>query len=197
MLYKWIRKIHTWSGLLTFTAFVVWGLTGIYAIFLPPPGMWKPPEVSSEREFAFEAPGSVDDRRLARLIFEAADIKMAGGHYNVRRDSEQNLAFNAFTPNGRLDFTYIEDEKRVRIQSRRNEIGNFFSVMHAAHSRRGSPHISTRLYGVYNEVSTWAFFFMSLSGLYMWIATRPGLPWARIIIGAATLMTVIMWWAVR
>ena len=69
--------------------------------------------------------------------------------------------------------------------------------MHASHSRRGAPHISARLYGVYNEVSTGAFFFMSLSGLYMWIATRPGLPWARIIIGATTLATVIMWWAVR
>ena len=173
------------------------GLTGIYAIFLPPPGHWKPPEVSSEREFAYEAPGNMDDRELAKLIFEAADMKMAGGHYNVRRDAEQNLAFNAFTPNGRQDLTYFEDDKRVQVQSRQNGIGNFFSVMHASHSRRGAPHISARLYGVYNEVSTWAFFFMSLSGLYMWIATRPGLPWARIIIGATTLATVIMWWAVR
>ena len=26
MIYEWTKKLHMWSGLLTFTAFVVWGL---------------------------------------------------------------------------------------------------------------------------------------------------------------------------
>ena len=197
MLYKWILKIHNWSGLLTFSAFVVWGVTGIYAIFLPAPGEWKPPPVSSERSFPYEAPGDLDDRELAKRIFEAAELTMAGGHYNVRRDDDQNLTFNAFTTNGRQDLTYFEDEQRVLIQSRQSSIGSFFSVMHATHTRRGAPHLAVRMYGVYNEFATWAFLFMSLSGVYMWIATRPGMPWAQILIGVMTLVTIIMWWAVR
>ena len=197
MLYEWTKKLHMWSGLLTFTAFVVWGITGIYTVFLPAPGEWQPPEVSRQQEFPFEAPGNLDDKELAKRVFESADLKMAGGHYNVHRDDDQNLAFNVFTSNGRRDVTYLEDRKRVRVQFRDNVLAGFLSSMHTAHSRRGAPDFSARLYGVYNEFATWAFLFMSLSGLYMWIATRPGLPWAQICIGAATVVTVIMWWAVR
>ncbi len=186
-----------WSGLLTFAAFVVWGITGINAVFLPAPGDYKPPEISGEYEFAFEAPGNLDDKELAKRIYESADLKMAGGHYNVHRDDDQNLKFFVFTANGRRDLTYLEDEKRVRILLRATGLTGFFSVMHASHSRRGAPDLPARLYGVYNEFATWAFLFMSLSGIYMWIATRPELPWARICIGATTVVTVILWWAVR
>ena len=128
-----------WSGLLTFTAFVVWGVTGINAVFLPAPDQYKPPEISREHEFAFEAPGNLDDKELANRIFDAADLKMAGGHYNVHRDDDHHLKFFVFTPNGRRDLTYLEDEKRVRIQFRATGLTGFLSVMHAAHSRRGAP----------------------------------------------------------
>jgi len=31
----------------------------------------------------------------------------------------------------------------------------------------------------------------------MWIATRPGMPWAQILVGVTMLATIIMWLAVR
>lgn len=192
-----MRKLHTWSGLLTFTAFVVWGITGIDAIFLPAPDEWKPPEVSSRREFSFATPGNLDDKALAKQVYEAAELKMSGGYYNVHRDDDHNLAFNVFTSNGPRNFTYFEDKKRVLIEFRDGGLGGFLSSMHTAHTRRGAPDLSARMYGVYNEFATWAFLFMSLSGIYMWIATRPGLPWARILMGVTTLVTIIMWLAVR
>ena len=197
MLYKWMKKIHMWSGLLTFTAFVVWGITGIHAIFLPAPGEWKPPEVSSRQEFELEAPGNLDDKEMDKRIFEAADLKMAGGHYNVHRDENQNLAFDVFTSNGGRNITYFEDKKQVLVEFRDAGLAGFLSSMHTAHTRRGAPDLSARIYGVYNEFATWAFLFMSLSGIYMWVATRPGLPWARIIVGVTTLITAILWWLVR
>ena len=89
-----------WAGLLTYTAFVVWGITGIYAIVLPTPGRHKPPEVARETEFPFEAPSNLDDKELAKRIFDAAQLKMAGGHYNVHRDDDQHLKFFVFTANG-------------------------------------------------------------------------------------------------
>jgi hypothetical protein len=197
LIYEWTKKIHIWAGLLTFTAFVVWGITGIYAIFLPAPGQHQPPEISAETEFPFEAPGDLDDKQLAKRIFAAAELKMAGGHYNVHRDENQHLKFFVFTANGRRDVTYLEERKRVRVEFRRNNLGGFLSTMHTGHSRRGAPDLSARLWGYYNELSTWALLFMSLSGLYMWIATRPGLPWARICIGGAAVVSVILWVAVR
>ncbi len=197
MLYEWTKKIHMWAGLLTFTAFVVWGITGIYAIFLPAPGEYQPADVAEETQFPFEAPGNLDDKELAKRIFDAADLKMAGGHYNVHRDDDQHLKFFVFTSNGRRDVTYLEEQRRVRVEFRHNNLGGFLSSMHTAHSRRGAPDRSARLWGYYNELSTWALLLMSVSGLYMWIATRPGLPWAQICAGGAAVLCVILWVAVR
>jgi hypothetical protein len=196
-MYEWMKKIHMYAGLLTFTAFVVWGITGVYAIFLPPPGGYQPPEVAETEERPFEAPGDMEDRDLAKHIYDTLNLSLAGGHYNIRRNDDGNLAFMVFTSNGRRDVTYLEEEKQVRIEYRNNDVAGFLSSMHTAHSRRGAPEFSVRLWAYFNEFSTWAFFFMSLSGLYMWIATRPGLPWAQICFGGATVAGVILWFVTR
>ena len=192
-MYEWVKKIHMYAGLLTFTAFVVWGVTGIHAVFLPPPGGYVPSEISSEREMPFRSPANLDDNELAEHIFETADIRLAGGHYNVHRDDDLNLAFFAYTPNGRRDFTYLEEQGIVRIGYRRNDLAGFLSSMHASHSRRGPPALSARLWGFYNELSTWAFLFMTLSGIYMWLVTRPGLRWAQACAAAIVSLSVFLW----
>ena len=46
-MYHWMRKIHMYAGLLSFTALLVWGITGIHAVLLPSPGNWKQPPVSA------------------------------------------------------------------------------------------------------------------------------------------------------
>ena len=89
--YEWVKKIHMYAGLLTFTALFVWGVTGVHAVFLPPPGEYMPPEVSSVREVPYNAAGDLDDQQLGRKIFEAIEVPLAGGHYNVHRDDELNL----------------------------------------------------------------------------------------------------------
>jgi hypothetical protein len=196
-MYEWVKKIHMYAGLLSFMAFFVWGVTGIHAVFLPPPGGYQPPEVAAQREVPFEAPGDLDDKQLSQLLFEAADIPMSGGFYNVHRNEEGNLSFFVFTSNGRRDVTYLEDERRIRVEIRQNGLGDFLSSMHAGHSRRGAPDLPARLWGFYNEFSTWAFFFMSLSGIYLWVATRPRLPWAQMCIGSAAAVFVILWVTTR
>ena len=196
-MYEWMRKIHMYAGLLTFTALLVWGFTGIHAVFLPSPGNWPVPADTGERNVAFEAPGDLDDEQLAKRIFEAAAIPMAGGFYNTHRDDDHHLAFLAYTANGQREVTYLEEQQQIRVRIRQNSLGSFLSGMHAAHSRRGPPDLSARLWAFYNEFSTWAFFFLSLSGGYMWLATRPGLPWAQMCIGGATAVFVILWWVTR
>jgi hypothetical protein len=196
-MYEWVKKIHMYSGLVSFMAFVVWGVTGVHAILLPPPGGYEPPEVSSEQTFPFEGPGDLDDKQLAQRIFDTAALTMTGGFYDVRRDESGNLAFLSYSANGRRDFTYFEDQKLVRVQFRDNDMADFLSSMHAGHSRRGPPDLSSRLWGYYNEFSTWAFLFMALSGVYMWVATRPSLPWARLCVAGATAVGVVLWVVTR
>ena len=196
-LYEWVKKIHMYSGLLTFTAFVVWGVTGVHAVFLAPPGEYKPPPVSSVREIAYQAQGGVDDEELARAIFEAVDIPLAGGRYNVHRDERLNLAFNVFTVNGGREVTFLEKEGTVRVAHRGNSFWDYLSSMHTAHSRRHRLTPAVIAWGYFNEISTWAFLLMAMSGIYMWIATRPGLRWAQVLLAGITAVTAGLWIAIR
>jgi len=197
LLYEWVRKIHMYSGLLTFTAFVVWGVTGVHAVFLPAPDQYKPPPVSSVHEIPFRGPGNLDDQKLARAIYESIRIPLAGGHYNVHRDEQSNLAFNVFTINGGREVTFVEKEGIVRIVHRGNSVWDHLSSMHTAHSRRHRQTASVIAWGYFNELSTWAFLFMTFSGLYMWIATRPGLRWAQLSLAGITALMVVLWITIR
>jgi len=122
---------------------------------------------------------------------------MVGGYYNVHRDDTGNLAFLAYSANGQRELTYLEKERRVRVVFRDSGLGDFLSSMHAGHSRRGAPDSSSRLWGYYNEFSTWAFLFMVLSGIYLWVATRPGMRWALVLSTATIAMTVVLWVTTR
>jgi hypothetical protein len=103
-----------YAGLLSFMAFVVWGVTGIEAVFLPAPGDWQPPSISAQKEFPFEGGGNLDDKKLAKAVFQAAALTMVGGYYNVHRDDAGNLAFLAYSANGQRELTYLE-KRRVRV----------------------------------------------------------------------------------
>lgn len=197
LLYEWVKKIHMYSGLLTFIAFVVWGITGVYAVFLPSPDEYKPPPVSSMQEIPFRAAGSLDDEKLAHAIFDAVDIPLAGGRYNVHRDDQLNLAFNVFTINGGREVTFLEEKGIVRIAHRGNGVLDYLSSMHTAHSRRHRMTPAVIAWGYFNEFSTWAFVFMTFSGIYMWIATRPGLRWAQLSLAGVTALTLALWITIR
>ena len=196
-LYEWVRKIHMYSGLLTFTAFVVWGVTGVHAVFLPPPGQYTPPPVSSVREMRFRAAGNLDDQKMAEAIYEAIRVPLAGGRYNVHRDDQSNLAFNIFTINGGREVTFVEKDGIVRVAHRSNSLWSYLSSMHTAHSRRHRLTAPAIAWGYYNELATWAFLFMTVSGVYLWMATRPGLRWAQLSLAGMTAMTLVLWIASR
>jgi hypothetical protein len=84
-----------------------------------------------------EALAHVDDRALARYIYERLDIPLRGGHYATRRDAAGNLAFYVFTASGRRDITCLPGQGIARMEVRQNSIFGFQSTMHAAFSRRG------------------------------------------------------------
>jgi hypothetical protein len=196
-IYEWTKKIHMYAGLLTFTAFVVWGVTGINGAFLAPPGGYVPPEVSSVREVPYQGGGDLDDKELAKAIFDVIAIPLGGGHYNIHRDDDSNLAFNVFTINGGREVTFLEEQGIVRVEHRRNSLLGFLSSMHTAHSRRHTLSAAVSAWGLFNEFSTWAFFFMTISGVYMWFATRPGLRWAQISFASVGAVTVVLWILIR
>jgi hypothetical protein len=113
------------------------------------------------------------------------------------RDENNNLFFSVYTPSGRRDLTYLEAERKIRVEVRQNDVVGFLSAMHAGSSRRGPPDFSARVWGYYNEFANWAFGFMTLTGMYLWLATRPRLMWAWITCGAAAVLCTALWIATR
>ncbi|MDA0203831.1 MAG: PepSY domain-containing protein [Acidobacteria bacterium] len=194
---KWMKKLHTYAGLLTFTAFVVWGVIGVAGAFAPGPGNYQPPDISSVQDTPLTAPANLDDKALARYVFDNIYIPLRGGHYNIRRDESGNLAFYVFTASGRRDVTYLEDQGISRMEIRQNSIIGFLSTMHTAFSRRGPTTRAARLWGFYNEFAAWAFFFMTVSGIYLWLDTRPGMRWAQLIAASSLGFSVVLWLATR
>ena len=197
LLFEWVKKLHMYSGLLTFTALVVWGITGVHAVFLPAQDNFQPPPVASVRDVPFQAEGNLDDGKLAQAIFEAIEIPLAGGRYNVHRDEQSNLAFNVFTINGGREVTFLEEQGMVRIAHRANSVWGYLSSMHTAHSRRHRLTPAAIAWGYFNEFATWAFLFMTFSGVYLWLATRPGLRWAQFTLAGVTAVTVALWVVIR
>ncbi|MBI1353522.1 MAG: hypothetical protein GC160_04190 [Acidobacteria bacterium] len=197
VLYEWVRKIHMYAGLLTFMAFVIWGVTGVHAVFLPKPGEFTPPPVSSVREVPFQADGSLDDKQLAAAISDVIQVPLAGGRYNIHRDKDLNLAFNIFTINGGREVTFLEEQGIVRVDHRANSFLSYLSSMHTAHSGRMRLTLASTAWGYYNEMSIWAFVFMTLSGIYMWLATRPKLRWAQASFVGMAALTAALWIVIR
>jgi len=91
----------------------------------------------------------------------------------------------------------LEKAGIVRVAHRANSGWSYLSSMHTAHSRRHRMTASVRAWGYFNEFSTWAFLFMTLSGLYMWIATRPGMLWAQVSLGGAAALMLALWLWIR
>ena len=76
------------------------------------------------------AEGGLDDQLLSTAIYQAIKIPLAGGHYNVHRDNQSNLAFNVFTINGGREVTFLEEKGIVRVAHRANGLFDYLSSMH-------------------------------------------------------------------
>ncbi len=196
-MYRWTKKIHMYAGLFAFTALIVWGVTGLHSMFLPAPGEFSPPEVARTLEVPFEAPGDLDDKALVARIDQALDLPIVGNPVQISRTPERDLFYRYYSPNGRTEVTFLEREAKIRVEFRRSSLWGYLAGMHAGSTRRTPPDLAARAWGLYNEVSLWAFTFMTLSGVYLWLDTRPWLRWAQALAAVGVLLFVGLWFVTR
>lgn len=188
-MYKWIRKLHMYAGLFSFTAIMVWGLTGVLGA-LPGGHGEGPPTVA---RIAVETPDDLPDQALAERIAEAAALEYASGSGVVERNDAGRLTLRQWVVNGRYDVEYFEPEGVAEVAFRRNTLRQFLSAVHTASISNTAPEPEARAWAFYNEASLWSFGFMTLSGLYLWAASRPYLLWARWTAAAAAMIVVGFW----
>ncbi|MBI3208664.1 MAG: PepSY domain-containing protein [Candidatus Solibacter usitatus] len=186
----WVKRIHTWFGLLNFTIVLVFGATGLLATFRPAPAERRPPQTTTSDVPFTPSAGVIADKDVAVEIRRKLDIPAAGG--NVRRDGDNNLVASFSTPNGLRRVTYLEKENRLRVESRHNNIWQFFNVLHETLPRQAEDG-RIRLWGYYTEFSLWSLIGMTLTGFWLWLATRPGFRWAQISFAAGTAVFTLLW----
>ena len=190
-----IKKIHMYAGLFSFTAFIVYGAAGLHATFPVAPRA-RP---GGERYVDFIAPGGMSDKEVADQVYRAIDLPLTGPvpGYALRRDASQHLRLNFYTPNGTRRVTVLEEEHRLRIESDRSRLLPFMDNLHSATVANASPRFLMLAWGWYNEVAIWSLLLMSVSGVYLWLASRPGHRWAQIAMAAGTGAFLVLYWVTR
>jgi uncharacterized iron-regulated membrane protein len=194
-MYKWMKKLHMYAGLLSFMAFCVWGVAGIVATMSPAPGTRKPP-TPEIRYVDFRVPQDLDDQQMAERMLAAVDPPFAV-QAKPQRDDEGRLFVNFFTPNGRRRYILLEGENRIQVERIFAPFPAFLNAMHVQTWNHSQPATAIKLWAGYNEFSLWAMLFMTVSGLYLWIATRPGLRWTQWTLAAGTLFFVVLYLSLR
>lgn len=187
-----------YAGLFSFTALIMYGLTGLIDVVRPP---WqereKPP--TTEELVAFEAPTDLDDMAMAQLIYETLDLPLTGPpkSYSVKRDESRRLVVKLYTPNGFRTMTLLEDEGQVLVVRSHAGWESFVAGRHGALLKYAAPRFVTRAWAYYNEAGLWSLGFMSLSGVALWLATRPGYRWAQAAFLSGNAAFLTLYWLLR
>ena len=72
-MYRWMKKLHMYAGLLSFTAFIVWGVAGVAATFLPVPAERQPRKLETSY-VPFEASGNANDQQVTDAMIKASGL---------------------------------------------------------------------------------------------------------------------------
>jgi hypothetical protein len=181
MLTRWVRKIHTYTGLLNFSILLVFGIAGLTATVQPERRFRTDVEVVE-----FRPPANVSDLDAARAAhaFLRLPLSHMPGRNVVHRDAANNVVFNDYTVNGPRVLTLLENPGQIRIERQRNSIWHYFDNLHASTVGESSNDVLMRMWTWYTEFAIWSLIFMSMSGVYLWLATRPAYRWAQLSFAA-------------
>jgi len=189
-----IKKVHIYAGLLSFTAFVVYGIAGLHATLLPAPDA-RPPEAASTREVALDVPGGMTDKQVADLVHATLALPLTSPlpEWALQRDPDGRLRLDFYTPNGIHRVTVLEDEGRLRVDTGRTDLGRFLINLHAMTGvTRSLPLLA---WTAYNLLATVSLILMTATGLYLWLASRPSHRPARLslVTGSAVFLALVFW----
>ena len=192
-MHTWIKRIHMYLGLLNYVTLTVFGIAGLTATFEPGPR--RPPSAPEARYEPFVAPPNASDKEVADAVFQTLHFPLSNPIPKgaLRRNPENELLLNFYTLNGLYRVTVIEKENRLRIEPDTHNTWRFLNAMHSVTQANNSRHLRVRLWAWYNEFAIWSLVAMAISGVYLWLASRPGYRWAQVSFAAGTGVFVVLW----
>jgi hypothetical protein len=190
-----IKKIHIYIGLLNFSILLVFGVAGLNALLEGVSG--GEPEATSERIQAFTAPANVSDREIASAVYEILKPPLTAPlpPEALARDKDSNLVLTFYSPNAITNVTVIEKAKQLRIRTSQNRFWRFLSNAHAATCEDDAARsdVVMKLWTYYTELSIWSLLIMPLSGVYLWLASRPKYGWAQIAFAGGCCLFIVLY----
>ena len=107
-----IKRLHMYAGLLNFSILFVFGVAGLSATFGGRPPVQRLDE-AVERFVPFTPPPNSTDKQIADAVYDhlKPSLTRAPPAQALRRDTDKNLMFNFFSPNGIVAITILR--KRI------------------------------------------------------------------------------------
>jgi hypothetical protein len=175
-----IRKIHIYAGLLSFSHLIVYGIAGLVATAQNQ--LERPKIPGSVRYVPFSPPPSATDKQVAAEVYRTLQFPLARPipDWFLRRTPENHLLLDFYNMNGIRRVVVLENEKRLRIEEIRNSFGLFLEDVHAATPADRDAPTLVRIWAAWNEFAMWCLIAFCISGVYLWLATRPRFYWAYI-----------------
>jgi hypothetical protein len=173
-MYALFRKLHMYAGLLNLSILLIFGVSGLWATFEPAPDRRKPPDPDVEfRDFT--VPPGLDDKAAADKVHEFLHLPLTSPipNYALRRDANNDLTLNFYTVNGVRRAVVLEKEHRIRLETQHTTFANYLNGLHTTTINNPSTDWRVRWWTYYNEFSIWSLIGMSISGVYLWLASRP------------------------
>jgi len=188
-----LKKLHTYAGLLTFVNLAVYGIVGLSIVW--DRGREWPAPVVSYQDFSVQP--NLTDRQVAENICSQLHLSLATPvqQFAIQHDSANNLLLDFRHANGRDRVTILEPERRIRIETRRNNLAVYLYTLHETTGVFHSGDWRMQLWADYNEFAMWALAAMIVSGFAMFLASRWGSALAQISLAAGCcLFAALYFW---
>ena len=190
-----LKRLHIWVGLFNLTMLVVFALTGLWTV-TPDLSMPDPTDTTT---LSYTPPATFTDKQVADDLFERLHLPLAGRvpDWAVSRNAANVLVLTYNSVNGAYVVTLDEPGHRVLVAHRRNRLGAFLSQAHATTLFRSEPDIRVRLWAAYVDLSILSLLFMCVTGVWLWLTSRPRVWWAWLSFAGGAGLFATLWVVTR
>lgn len=188
-----IRKLHIYAGLLVFSQLLVYGIAGLVATAQPSLERSKVPYLIEN--VPFESRQGEAEKAVAARVFGA--LKPAMAHpvpdWFLQHTPDGHLQLDFYNVNGILRVIVLD--RQLRVEHIRNGLGLFLEDIHAATVSGDQPSGLQWAWAAWNELGIWALLGFCVSGLYLWLATRPSWIWGWAMLAMSAGVFAAFWMA--